>query len=121
MNVVNVKKNIESTDILFVDEVSMFSTKILDQLEFVCRHIRYSKSYFGDKQVILVGDFYQLPLVITALDCHGLFDDCFPHKLQLHIIHRQSDRNLIQCINEMERGDPSDESVAFLLSLNRPL
>jgi ATP-dependent exoDNAse (exonuclease V) alpha subunit len=28
---VNVKKNIESTDILFVDEVSMISTKILDQ------------------------------------------------------------------------------------------
>lgn len=64
---VNVKKNIESTDILFVDEVSMISTKILDQLEFVCRHIRNSKSYFGDIQVILVGDFYHLPPVSNEL------------------------------------------------------
>ena len=107
----------------------MISTKILDQLEFVCRHIRNSKSYLGVIQVILVGDFYQLPPVSNELlgdpgnHCFRLpwFDDCFTHKLQLHIIHRQSDLNLIQCINEMERGDASDESVAFLLSLNRPL
>jgi chromosomal replication initiation ATPase DnaA len=56
----HVKANIECTDLLIIDEVSMISTKVLNQLEFVCIHVRKSDSYFGNMQVVLVGDFYQL-------------------------------------------------------------
>lgn len=57
--------------------------------------------------------------VITVSNYLGLIT--FPHKVKLHTIHRQSDTTLIKCINELEVGDPSDESVAFLKSLDRPL
>ena len=125
----HVKANIECTDLLIIDEVSMISTKVLNQLEFVCRHVRKSDSYFGNMQVVLVGDFYQLPPVSNELlgdpgnHCFKLpwFNDCFPHKIKLNIIHRQDDINLIKCINEMEIGEPSDETIAFLLSLSRPI
>jgi ATP-dependent exoDNAse (exonuclease V) alpha subunit len=56
----HVKANIECTDLLIIDEVSMISTNVLNQLEFVCIHVRKSDSYFGNMQVVLVGDFYQL-------------------------------------------------------------
>ena len=81
-------------------------------------------------QVILAGDFYQLPLVVNEIigdpdnHCYKLpwFDNCFPHKIKLNIIHRQSYRTLIKCLNELEVGDQdqTDESVAFLKFLDRP-
>ena len=80
-------------------------------------------------QVILAVDFYQLSPVGNKLigdpgnHCFKLpwFNNCFPHKVQINIIHSQSETALIQCINKLERGEPSDVSVAFLKSLDRPL
>ncbi|CAG2224499.1 unnamed protein product [Mytilus edulis] len=107
----------------------MVSSKVLNQVQVLCRQIRNSPDIFGNIQVILVGDFYQLPPVSNELYgdpgnlCFRLpwFESYFPHKINLHIVHRQDEHNLITCINELEVGDPSDESVAFLQSLNRPL
>lgn len=107
----------------------MISAKTFNQLEILCRHVRHNYEYFGGIQVILAGDFYQLPPVANEIigdpgnHCFKLswFNNRFPHKVKLHTIHRQSDITLIKCINELEVGDPSDESVAFLKSLDRPL
>ncbi|VDI39104.1 ATP-dependent DNA helicase PIF1 [Mytilus galloprovincialis] len=123
------KSNIESVETLIIDEISMVSSKVLNQVQVLCRQIRNSPDIFGNIQVILVGDFYQLPPVSNELYgdpgnlCFRLpwFESYFPHKINLHIVHRQDEHNLITCINELEVGDPSDESVAFLQSLNRPL
>lgn len=97
----------------------MISAKTFNQLEILCRIVRNSYEYFGWMQVILAGYFYQLPPVANEIlgdprnHCFKLswfnncFNNCFPHKVNLHIIHRQSDTTLIKCINELEVGDPS--------------
>lgn len=109
--------------------MSMICAKTFNELEILCRNVRNNNEYFGGMQVILAGDFYQLPPV--AIELVGdpgnhffklsWFNNCFPHKIKLHIIHMQSDTTLIKYINELEVGDPSAESVAFLKSLDRPL
>jgi hypothetical protein len=43
----------------------------------------------------------------------------FPHKIKLNCIHRKSDTTLIKCINALEKGNVSDEDVAFINSLSR--
>lgn len=43
------------------------------------------------------------------------------HKLNLSIVHRQNNLDLIHCVNDIEMGDLSDNSVAFLNSLKRPI
>ena len=53
---------IEQCDVLFIDECSMISEQTLAQIEKACSVKDYNK-YFGGMQVILVGDFYQLPPV----------------------------------------------------------
>ncbi|XP_033755719.1 ATP-dependent DNA helicase PIF1-like [Pecten maximus] len=124
-----IKGNIEKVDVLIIDEVSMISAKVLHQVQVLCKEVRNSSFIFGNIQVILVGDFYQLPPISNQLNgdngkyCFTLpwFDDYFQHKICLPLIHRQTDVSLIKCINELETGEVSDESVGFINSLNRPI
>lgn len=61
------KTNIKQTDILIIDEISMLSAKLFNQVEFICRKIRENDFYFGGLQVIGSGDFFQLPPVPDSL------------------------------------------------------
>lgn len=54
---------IEKASVLIVDEISMLPAHSLTLVDTVCRHIRASTAPFGGLQVVLVGDFFQLPPV----------------------------------------------------------
>lgn len=54
---------IYKTDILIIDEISMLHDYRLDLIDKVCKIIKNSKKPFGGIQVILSGDFFQLPPV----------------------------------------------------------
>jgi ATP-dependent DNA helicase PIF1 len=56
-------KNWLCTDLLIIDEVSMMTAELLDKLNEIAKKIRSNKKPFGGMQVVLVGDFYQLPPV----------------------------------------------------------
>jgi len=53
----NIRKNIISTDVLIIDEISMISGKIFDSVELICRTVRGSECVFGGLQVVVGGDF----------------------------------------------------------------
>lgn len=54
---------IMNTDILIVDEISMLHDFRLDMVEEVARTVRGGDRPFGGLQVVLCGDFFQLPPV----------------------------------------------------------
>ena len=56
-------RRIRNTNVLIIDEVSMLDAKRLDMVEWICRHFKRNESAFGGMQVILSGDFFQLPPV----------------------------------------------------------
>ena len=68
--VANVRKSRQAcirwlkTEILVIDEISMMTTELFEKLDQVGRKIRRSDAPFGGLQIVLVGDFYQLPPVI---------------------------------------------------------
>ncbi len=64
----NVVRRIENARILIIDEVSMLSARTLSMVEAVCREIRRNQQAFGELQVVLVGDFFQLPPVSRRED-----------------------------------------------------
>ena len=120
----DVKDNVQSTNTLIIDEISMISSQVLGQVQFICQKVRSSSVIFGNLQVILAGDLLQLLLVANellgdrGLHCVNVswFNRCFPHKIKLNFIHRKSDTTLIKCINALEKGNVSDEGVAFINS-----
>ncbi|MDP1706238.1 MAG: PIF1 family DEAD/DEAH box helicase [bacterium] len=58
-----IRKNIGEANVLIIDEVSMLSGPTLSMAEAVCREVKENDLPFGGLQVILTGDFFQLPPV----------------------------------------------------------
>lgn len=58
-----VVERIKKTAVLIIDEVSMLHAKQLNLLNLVLKTVRQSEQPFGGIQVILAGDFFQLPPV----------------------------------------------------------
>lgn len=59
------RKRYIETDILVIDEVSMLSEKVFDLIDIIAKTIRKNDLPFGGIQLILSGDFFQLPPVCT--------------------------------------------------------
>ena len=57
----HVARRIQKAKILIIEEISMLSASTFEAVDAVCREIRHSQRPFGGMQVVLVGDFFQLP------------------------------------------------------------
>lgn len=118
-----------STQVLVIDEISMISSKLLADFEYVCRKVRGENLWFGGMQVILSGDFYQLcpvPNKITGDNGEHCFQwinfgSVFPHTLNLEAVVRQTEVDLIRAVNEISRGELSPATSQLLKDLSRPL
>ncbi len=65
---------IEKTSVLIIDEISMLPARSLTLIDEVCRHVRGSEAPFGGMQIVLVGDFFQLPPVVRRDGQAGMLD-----------------------------------------------
>lgn len=108
-------------DVIVVDEISMVR---IDLFERMAKMIIAAKRASGTKQIIIVGDFFQLPPVVTNRDEEALLA-CWPGNIEgycfksaywkglmlepyvLHEVVRQTDSAYISALNHARRGDPS--------------
>lgn len=56
-----INRRVRKTKVLIIDEISMLRAETLSMVDAVCREIRQNPEPFGGIQVVLVGDFFQLP------------------------------------------------------------
>lgn len=105
-------RNWKKVQILVIDEVSMVPADFFDQLEEIARSVRNNQKAFGGIQLILTGDFLQLPPVTskdgpTAKFCFeaNSWDDCIPTKFELREVFRQSaDSEFCRLLNSIRVG-----------------
>ncbi len=64
---------INKTDVLIIDEISMLHDFRLDMVDEVLRHVREDNAPFGGIQVVLCGDFFQLPPINRQESRQGSF------------------------------------------------
>lgn len=117
--------NWKKTDILIIDEVSMMSMKIFDILEDIARISRkkFDKK-FGGMQIVLLGDFFQLPPVgdpfspETESFCFESkkWEHVFPLKnhIELVTIFRQKDPVYVSILQDIRRGVVTEEAIHVL-------
>jgi ATP-dependent DNA helicase PIF1 len=60
-----VANRILKASVLIIDEISMLPAHTLDLVDQVCRHVREQQVPFGGLQVVLAGDFFQLPPIVN--------------------------------------------------------
>lgn len=59
------KKLLNKIDTVIIDEISMVRADLMDAIDYILKQARESSEPFGGVQVVMFGDLYQLPPVIT--------------------------------------------------------
>ncbi|MDQ5944182.1 MAG: family ATPase [Patescibacteria group bacterium] len=116
------KDTIKAADVLVIDEISMLHDYRLDIIDEITRKVRGRDEPFGGLQVILCGDFFQLPPINRDGEREGGFivgSDAW-QKLQPVICylgeqHRQQDDDFLTILNAMRAGDVRRNHVERLL------
>lgn len=122
-------KRWKNTKVLIIDEISMIDGELFDKLDEIARTIRRIDEPFGGIQVIICGDFFQLPPVSKNEDKPATFcfdsrawKSCIKLTITLQQVFRQKgDMEFITMLNEMRLGKLSMESVKKFRELERPL
>ena len=114
------KTRFSKLKLLIIDEVSMISPEIFSAMDLILRGFKGTDAPFGGVQVVISGDFFQLPPVSKvpkekrfawqspawkALD----LKTCY-----LQEKFRQDDDRLIQILDDIRRGEMSETSQALL-------
>ncbi len=121
------KDQIAGADVLIIDEVSMLHDFRLDLVEQVCRLVRDKDEPFGGLQIVLSGDFYQLPPVNRHDSKQGGFvvgsqswEAIQPTICYLSEQHRQEDDSLLEILTAMRDNDLRRRHAELLLARKIP-
>lgn len=116
------RDQIQKAHILVIDEVSMLHDYRLDMVDEVCRKIRENDQPFGGLQIILCGDFFQLPPVNRSDSREGGFvtgakvwAELDPVICYLEEQHRQEDDELLEILTALRGGDVRRRHVQALM------
>lgn len=118
------RDHIEKAKVLIIDEISMLHARQLNLVNQVLKYFKDSDQPFGGVQVIVAGDFFQLPPVgkngETNREKFAFMSDAWLEaKFNICYLteqHRQDDNQLDQILNEIRAGQVSTTSQQLLLS-----
>ncbi|HVT43429.1 MAG TPA: DEAD/DEAH box helicase [Thermoanaerobaculia bacterium] len=116
---------VKAIDLMIIDEISMVRADILDGVDAFLRRNRKSDRPFGGVQLVLVGDLFQLPPVVTSRDAeligqryaspyffsaHSLRGLTF-FPVELEIVYRQRDASFASLLAAIRDGDGVSDAV----------
>ena len=127
-------RRIRDAKVLIIDEISMLSAGTFGMVEEVCRGVRGGGEPFGGMQVILVGDFFQLPPIARRPVAGDYQDELFsidedssafafnsqvwrelnPIVCYLSEQHRQEDGDFLDLLSAIRRNSVEEEHLALL-------
>lgn len=115
---------VKAAQVIIIDEISMCRSDVFDyvmeSIDYQCSHKRDENGntpFCQNKQIVVVGDFFQLPPVITKAEKKFFngnkgfaFEGCTWEKCHfqlayLHEIVRQKDAEMTNALNQARTGD----------------
>jgi ATP-dependent DNA helicase PIF1 len=119
-----VRKFWTEIDVLIIDEISMLDPTLFHYLDQQARKSRNAQDLpFGGVQLILIGDFFQLPPVHKAIvEVEFVFETetwCSLNILtmELQTVHRQKDEKFIGILERIRRGTHTSEDTTVINNL----
>lgn len=115
--------------VLIIDEISMLNAKRLDLVDKICQIFRKNREPFGGMQVVLCGDFFQLPPVKRRQDEDNRFvtESDIWNRMDITICYlaeqfRQDDQEFLKILGDI-RTNKTDSSTLDILRTryNKPL
>ncbi len=120
------KKLLIHVDMVIIDEISMVRADLIDGIDQVMRKSKDPDLPFGGAQIVMFGDPYQLPPIVSDSEINKYFSDnyggpFFFHgkvwqeakfaKLELNHIFRQSQAEFIDLLNTIRVGNVNHHTL----------
>lgn len=121
----DLKELLKHVDTIIVDEVSMVRADLINAIDYSLKKHTGKKEPFGGKQMVFVGDLYQLPPVVTRDDAY-FFKDSAPYffnsgvfsngkfsvrMFQLSKVFRQKDQGFKEILNRIRIAEHSSTDI----------
>ncbi len=117
-------------DAIVIDEISMVRADMMDCIHEFLKIVRWSALPFGGVQLIMIGDLYQLPPVVTKFE-KEFFQKEYPSPyffdakimkkksfvmefIELEKVYRQSDQKFIDILNAIRTKTLTDTHLNLL-------
>lgn len=123
------RKIIREVELIVIDEISMVRADIIDFIDKVLRvYSRNMREPFGGKQLLFVGDIYQLEPVVKE-DERRMLHPYYPTSfffgarvwremrlvsIELHKVYRQNDPAFISILDHIRTSDATDADLRTL-------
>ncbi|HHD78865.1 MAG TPA: PIF1 helicase [Epsilonproteobacteria bacterium] len=119
----DLKKVLQATDLIIIDEISMVSTDLLDMIAYRLNNY----GYLG--KVLFVGDFFQLPPVVkqnSRQDVFGkklyAFESMAWDRFDLMVVEltemkRTTDAEFTHILSKVRRGECDEEVIVYMTRL----
>ena len=117
-------------DVIIIDEISMVRADVIDAIDIFLRINRDDPAPFGGVRMILVGDLYQLPPVVSSGEEKQYFSSYYPspyffdarvfgqidglEMIELGDIFRQTDRSFINLLNSIRNASIDYDDLMWL-------
>ena len=123
---------LREVDTIIVDEASMVRSDMVDGMDRCLRMVFHTNMAFGGKQVIFVGDLFQLPPVVKegtadAEMLHDLYGAGLPFfykayvlkrmnlpKIEFQKVYRQREEDFLNILDKMRNGEIKDGDLELL-------
>ena len=126
------KSLLENVDTIIIDEASMVRSDMVDAMDRYLRAVFCTHMPFAGKQIVFVGDLYQLPPVVKRGSAdeemlNDLYGTGVPFFYKAHVlkrmnlpkiefrkIYRQNDADFVRILNKIRIGETKKEDLEIL-------
>jgi len=119
---------LQLVDIIIIDEVSMVRADLLDKVDLYLKLANTPGVPFGGKQMVFIGDLYQLPPVLRTDDTEEFYKEyeteyffsakCMKnfdyHIIELQKMYRQNEKKFVNVLNRIRKGKVKEKHFKYL-------
>jgi len=114
-----VRDRIKYTKILIIDEISMLDAERLDLIDKICKAIKDPFAPFGGMQVVMCGDFFQLPPIDKNGEAKFAYDAKVFKSGKIKVCYleeqfRQNDLRFVKILNKIRANQAGEEELDLL-------